>query len=198
MPTDEEYKRRRILGLIISILLTGIGLSQFSNIWISKSDLLQVKGTLKHASIDISMVVSKSRRPPHKETVSQKAELIFFLNESDQRYRLAKNIGDHQFDDQYEAILKGLRATESVSVWIMKKESYYLRPQVFQIDNDERTLLAFKHLHFENHPITLLLIVVGLSFSILLTVALLQTEFRTASADRSKSYSNENVTDFHN
>ena len=80
----------------------------------------------------------------------------------------------------------------------MKKEGYYLRPQVFQVDDDEKTLLSFKHLHFEKDPITLLLIVVGLSFTILLSAALLQNEFRRASADQPQGYSHKKVADSHN
>jgi hypothetical protein len=181
MLTVKDYQRRRILGLLLGIILTGIGTYQFSNIWTIKSDLIKVKGTLASARTYISMVFTKGVHIPNEISVGQKSELIFHLNGCNQEYYLSENIGDNHIDEKYETILNGLKEADSVSVWIRKNEQNVWRPQVFQIDNDETTLLKFEHLHMGNDPITAVLFVIGVSLIILCSTVLLRDKFRSPS-----------------
>jgi hypothetical protein len=181
MPTTKDYKRQPILVLLFGIVLTGVGIYPVSKIWINKSDLIHLKGRLGSARTYVSMVFSESSRYPNRTTRSQKSELIFHLKEYEQEYYLAEYIGDHYINEDHEAILKGLREADSVSVWIRKNEEHVWRPQIFQIDNDVATLLPFKHLHV--NPATVFLIGIGGLFIIMSSIALLRDKSKDTALD---------------
>lgn len=153
---DAWTRNRQNAILILGIMLTGLGISQLPTIWTFKSDLTQLKGTIQ--AIDTYVTTVTESRRGHK---SQKAELIFYLNEYKQKYYLAENIGDDYHDDKYQNILQGLKRADSVSVWIKKSELDEFEPQVFQIDNDKRTLLDFEAVRMSESLLTFFLLLLG-------------------------------------
>ena len=155
---DDSWKRIYRNGLlIIGIMLTSFGIYELPNIWTFKSSLIQIKGTLLTADTYTTNVTD---RRGHS---SRKSELIFYINESKQKYRFAENIGDNYVNDKYESILSGLKRADTVSVWIKKSEVEELEPKVFQIDNDKTTLLDFESVKTENSPITAFMLLFGLA-----------------------------------
>lgn len=128
----------QIKFLIFGILLTGVGISLFPTILTFRSNLTQIKGTLRAADIYIEEVED---RRGHK---SRKAELIFYLNGRQQKFYLVKNIGNDAHDEKYEQILQGLKRSDSVKVSVRKSEVDFYEPELFQIDNETETLLKFE------------------------------------------------------
>jgi len=137
--------------------MIGLAAYQLQTIWISKSSLLPLHGTLKSADIYITRVTD---RGGHESQVS---ELIFFLNGYAKKFSVAENIGNANSNDDYDRIVAGLREADVVTVWIRKSEEHEYQPKVFQIDQDEEsTLLELERVSMAESPMTAFLLVLGL------------------------------------
>ncbi len=142
--------------LIIGILLTGFSVYEIPTILTFKSSLTQIKGTLRAADTYVTNVTD---RRGHE---SRKSELIFYINERQQKFYLAENIGDEWRDEKYENILQGIKRADTVTVWVRKSEVDENEPQVFQIDNDNTTLLDFETVRKDKIPLTAFMLLLGL------------------------------------
>jgi len=137
-------------------MLTGFGIYQFPTIWTFKSSLTQIKGTLRAADTYVTTV---SDRRGHQ---SRKSELIFYINGQQQKFYFAENIGEAWRDEKYEKILQGLKRTDTVTVWVRKSEVDEYEPEVFQIDNERKTLLDFETVRTDKSPMTGFMLLLGL------------------------------------
>lgn len=152
-PRKKSYRKALLIG---GIMLTSFGIYELPTIWTFKSSLIPIKGTLHTADI---YTTNETDRRGHQ---SRKSELIFYLNESNQKYRFAENIGDKFVNKKYESILNGLKRADTISVWIKKSEAARLEPKVFQIDNEKTTLLEFESVKTENSSMTVFMLAMGL------------------------------------
>lgn len=137
-------------------MLTGFGIYQLPTIWTFKSNLTQIKGTLRAADTYITNVTD---RRGHE---SRKSELIFYINGRQQKFHFAENIGDEWRDEKYEKILQGLKRSDTITVWVRKSEVDEYEPEVFQIDNDRTTLLDFETVRTDKSPMTAFMLLLGL------------------------------------
>jgi len=142
--------------LIFGIMLTGFGIYQLSTIWTFKSNLTQIKGTLRDADTYVTNVTD---RRGHE---SRKSELIFYINGQQQKFHFVENIGDEWHNDKYEKILQGLKRADTITVWVKKSEVAEYEPEVFQIDNDRTTLLDFETVRTDKSPLTAFMLLLGL------------------------------------
>lgn len=148
-----NYQKR---FLIFGIMLIGFGLYQPPTIWTFKSNLTQIKGTLRSSDTYITNVTD---RRGHE---SRKSELIFYINGRQQKFYFAENIGDEWRNEKYEKILQGLKRADTVTVWVRKSEVDKYEPEVFQIDNDRTTLLDFETVRTDKIPLTAFMLLLGL------------------------------------
>lgn len=137
-------------------MLTGYGIYQLPTIWTFKSNLTQIKGTLRDADTYVTNVTDGQGRE------SRKSELIFYINGRQQKFYFAENIGDEWRDEKYEKILQGLKRADTVTVWIRKSEVDDYQPEVFQIDNERTTLLDYETVRTGKSPITAFMLLLGL------------------------------------
>jgi hypothetical protein len=142
--------------LIFGLILTGFGIYQLPTIWTTKSNLTQIRGTIRAAD---SYVKTVTDRRGHN---SQKSELIFYLNRRKQKFYLAENIGDKFCNENFETILQGLKRADTVIVWVRKSEVDEYEPEVFQIDNERETLLDFETVRTNTSPLTAFMLLLGL------------------------------------
>jgi hypothetical protein len=142
-------------------MLICFGIYQLPTIWTFKSNLTQIKGTLRSAETYVTNV--KDSRG-HE---SRKSELIFYINGRQQKYYFAENIGDKWRDDKHEKILQGLKRADTVTVWVRKSEVDEYEPEVFQIDNERTTLLDFETVRTDKSPMTVFLLILGVGSIIL-------------------------------
>jgi hypothetical protein len=105
-------------------------LYQPPTIWTFKSNLTQIKGTLRSSDTYITNVTDRRGHD------SRKSELIFYINGRQQKFYFAENIGDEWSNEKYEKILQGLQKADTVTVWVRKSEVDEYEPEVFQIEND--------------------------------------------------------------
>lgn len=137
-------------------MLTGFGIYQFPTILTFKSSLTQIKGTLRAADTYITNVTDRRGHD------SRKSELIFYINGRQQKFYFAENIDDEWSNTKYEKILQGLKRSDTVTVWVRKSEVDEYEPEVFQIDNDNTTLLDFETVRTEKSPLTAFILLLGL------------------------------------
>jgi hypothetical protein len=164
--TSSSFVRGRFITLfLIGVMLLVFAVQQLTTIWTPKSSLTPLKGTVQSCDIYVTPVSSKNRYG--YEAKSQKAELIFYLNEYKKKFALMENIGGDYKNEQYEEIRDKLNRTDSVTVWIKKSEIDYWEPQVFQIETDTGTALNFQIVRFKERPLTIFLLLMGLSCLIL-------------------------------
>lgn len=142
-------------------MLLVFAVQQLTTIWTPKSSLTPLKGTLQSCDMYVTPVSSTNRHG--YEAKSQKAELIFYLNEHKKKFALMENIGNDYRDEDYENIKSKLNRAETVTVWVKKSELDYWEPQVFQIDTDSETVLDFQTVRFKEQPLTAFLLLMGLS-----------------------------------
>ena len=142
--------------LIVGIMLTGFGIDQFPTILTFKSSLTQIKGTLRAADTYVTNVTDRRGHD------SRKSEFIFYINGRQQKFYFAENIGDKWSNAKYEQILQGLKRSDTVTVWVRKSEVDEYEPEVFQIDNDNTTLLDFETVRTDKSPLTAFLLLLGL------------------------------------
>lgn len=137
-------------------MLTGFGIYQFPTILTFKSSLTQIKGTLRAADTYVTNVTDSRGHD------SRKSELIFYINGRQQKFYFAENIDDEWSNTKYEKILHGLKRSDTVTVWVRKSEVDEYEPEVFQIDNDNTTLLDFETVRTEKSPLTAFILLLGL------------------------------------
>lgn len=137
-------------------MLTGFGIYQFPTILTFKSSLTQIKGTLRAADTYVTNVTDRRGHD------SRKSELIFYINGRQQKFYFAENIDDEWSNTKYEKILQGLKRSDTVTVWVRKSEVDEYEPEVFQIDNDNTTLLDFETVRTEKSPLTAFILLLGL------------------------------------
>ena len=156
MISKKAYRSRHyeIRLLVFGLMLLSVGLYELPTIWTFKSSLTPVTGTLYSADVNVTTVSSKGSK-------SQKSELIFYLNESPQKYSLVENIGSEYRNSEYEKILQGLRAAKRITIWIKTGDVDEDEPKVFQIDGDNFTLLDFETVRTEKTPIVIFLLTMG-------------------------------------
>jgi hypothetical protein len=142
--------------LIFGIMLTGFGIYQLPTIMTFKSNLTQIKGTIRAADIYVTNVTDRRGHD------SRKSELIFYLDGRQQKFYLLENIGDEWHDKKYEKILQGLKRADTVIVWVRKSEVEAYEPEVFQIDNERTTLLNFETVRTDKSPMTAFMLLLGL------------------------------------
>ena len=106
-----------------------------------KSSLIPLKGTLQSCDIYVTPVSSTNRYG--YEAKSQKAELIFYLNEHKKKFALMENIGSEYRDEDYEDIKGKLNRSDTITVWVKKSELDYWEQQIFQINTNRETVLDF-------------------------------------------------------
>ena len=141
-------------------MLLVFAVQQLVTIWTPKSSLIPLKGILQSCDTYVTPVSSTSRYG--YEAKSQKAELIFYLNEHRKKFALMKNIGSDYRNEEYEDIKSKLTRADSVTVWVKKSEVSYWEPQVFQIETDRGTVLDFQTVRFKERPLTAFLLLMGL------------------------------------
>lgn len=141
--------------LIVGIMITCFGIYQLPTILTFKSSLTQIKGTLRSAD---TYVTSVTDRQGHD---SRKSELVFYINGRQQKFYFAENIGDEWRDKKYEKILQGLKRADTVTVWVRKSEVDDYQPEVFQIDNEQTTLLDFETVRTDKSPLTAFMLLLG-------------------------------------
>lgn len=154
-----RYNQNKLLGFGIVLFFGGLYLTP--TIWTFKSQLSQIKGTLRSANTYVTTVTYTNPRNGYT-TKSQKSELIFYLNERKQKFYLMENIGDKFRNEKYETILQGLKRADSIYVWVKKNAIEEYAPQVFQIDNDRVTLLDFETVRMDKSPLALFMLSMGL------------------------------------
>jgi hypothetical protein len=158
--TSSSFVKGRLITLfLIGVMLIVFGVQQLTNIWTSKSSLIPLKGTLQSCDTYVTPVSSTNRYG--YEAKSQKAELIFYLNEHKKKFALKENIGSDYRKEEYEDIKSKLTRANSVTVWVKKSELSYWEPQVFQIETDRGTLLDFQTVRFKERPLTAFLLLMG-------------------------------------
>jgi hypothetical protein len=135
----------------------GYAIVQLQAIWTFKSSLIPVRGTIESADIDIKTVTD---RKGHKSQVS---EVVFYLNESKMKFQLAENIGSGcAYDDHFE-IVKGLKKSKSVTVWIKERDLNETGPEIFEIENENGyVLLDIETVKADKRPITAFLLFMGM------------------------------------
>lgn len=137
-------------------MLTGFGIYELPTIWTFKSNLTQIKGTLRAADTYVTNVTDRRGHD------SRKSELIFYINGRQQKFYFVENIGDEWRDEKYEKILQGLKRADTVTVWVRKSEVDDYEPEVFQIDNERTTLLDFETVRTDKSPMTAFMLLLGL------------------------------------
>ena len=137
-------------------MLTSFGIYQFPTILTFKSSLTQIKGTLRAADTYVTNVTDRRGHD------SRKSELIFYINGRQQKFYFAENIDDEWSNTKYEKILQGLKRSDTVTVWVRKSVVNEYEPEVFQIDNDNTTLLDFETVRTEKSPLTAFMLLPGL------------------------------------
>jgi hypothetical protein len=141
-------------------MLLVFAVQQLITVWTPKKSLIPLKGTLQSCDTYVTPVSSTNRYG--YEAKSQKAELIFYLQEHKKKFALAENIGSDYRDEQYEAIKSKLNRADTVAVWVKKSELDYWEPQVFQVDTDRETVLDFQTVRLKDRSLTAFLLLMGL------------------------------------
>ena len=155
---------------MFGIILMGFGLYQLPTILTFKSSLTQIKGTLRAADIYITTGTNKYG------SESRKSELIFYINGLNQKFYLTEGIGDKWSNEKYTKILKGLKRSDTITVWVKKSEVVEYEPKVFQIDNTKETLLDFEAVQNKERLTT--------GFVFLLALAVITAFFQLRYPDR--------------
>ena len=143
--------------LIFGIVLTSYSLYQIPTIFTFKSNLKEIKGTLRAADIYITTGTNRYGND------SRKSELIFYLNGLNQKFYMAEGIGEEWRNEKYTKILKGLKRADSVTVWVKKSEYNEYEPKVFQINNETGTLLDFETVRDYKRPMFGFILLLGLT-----------------------------------
>ncbi len=149
-PFGKFEKYRLCFPALFGCMLLYFAIDFSRTTWTTKSSLIELKGTLRKSSTYISTVNSPRYGSDH---YSQKADLIFRLNEHSKEFVLAENIGSSHIHGGQEEINRGLLRADSISVWIRKRELDERRPKVFQIETNLGTLLEFDTVRYEHRSV---------------------------------------------
>ena len=159
---SSSFVRGRLITLFfIGVLLLVLFVQQLITIWTPKNSLVALKGTLQSCDTYVTSVNSANHYG--YEAKSQKADLIFYLQEHKKKFALSENIGSNYNDEHYEKIKNKLKRADTVTVWVKKSALGNWQPQVFEIDTDKETVLDFQTVRFEERPLTAFLLLTGLS-----------------------------------
>ncbi|MBN7810428.1 hypothetical protein J0A68_05645 [Algoriphagus sp. H41] len=145
----------RILAL--GIVSSGIALYLLFSLLTFRSELIEVEGVIDTANSYITTVVDS------RGNKSRKSELVFFLVDKKQKFRLVRNIGGKFVDEEHSFLLRNLKRVDSVSVWVKKSELDSYEPKIFQIDIADRTILEFEKVRTQHGGLFLLFSLLGLS-----------------------------------
>lgn len=158
---DSNFVRVRLIVLfLMGVTLLVIAIQQLTVIWTTENSLIPLKGTLQSCNTYITPV-SNTKRYGSKAN-SQKAELIFYLNEHKKKFTLMENIGDDYSNEEYENINRKLNRSDSVTVWVKKSAVADWEPKVFKINTDSETILKLQTIRFKERPLALFLLLMGL------------------------------------
>ena len=168
-----------VKGRLISLLAIGLfflfmAISGLIKIWTPRSALMSLKGTVQSCETYSSTVKSSSRFGSGSE--SEKAELVFYLNEFDYRFIMSENIGDEKRYAPFENIRHRLKNADSATVWIRASEKNNSEPQIFQIDADSSIVLDFDTMRFQDRFLYMFLLIAGIA-CVILSVHLLAPRF---------------------
>jgi hypothetical protein len=159
--TKSSFIQSRLIWCFIyGVILLVFAIMQLRTIWTSKSSLVPLKGTIKHCDTYITTVSSRGRYG--YDAKSQKAELIFYLNEHKKKFALVDNIGGDYRNEEYDRIKASLRRADSVTVWIRKSEIGNWEPKIFQIESNREKVLDYQAVRFKERPLTAFLLIMGL------------------------------------
>lgn len=142
--------------LIFGLLLIGFAVYELPTIFTFKSDLREIKGTVRDADIYVTTVSDRRGRK------SQKSELIFYLNERQQKFYLSENIGNSYQNKRFQKILSEIKQSDTLSVWLKKDEIHQYEPLVFQINNKYTTLLEFETVRTGKSPLIAMFFLMGM------------------------------------
>jgi hypothetical protein len=155
-----RFSGRSIGFLLFGILFLYFGISYLPIVLTSKSSLIPLKGTIRSANIYVNTVESKGSK-------SQKSEMVFYLNEFDQKFYLVENIGNRSINERYVEILNELRQARFVVIWIKKAEAEEKEPKVYQIEtNPHNILLDLESVISEDKTSTYFFLLMGLGFMV--------------------------------
>ena len=129
--------------------------------WVFESSLTKLTGTLQKCDIYIEDVTSKSKF--NYETITRKAELIFYLNEYKKKFLLTENIDKDYRSGYFEKIKSELEIADSIKISLRKSELDDWQPTVFQIDTESKTILSLNDVRFKDASVAIFLLLLGLS-----------------------------------
>ncbi len=143
--------------LLLGVMCLGYAIFQLPTIWTFKSSLTPIRGTIQSAEIDTKTVTDR------KGHESQVSEVVFYLNESKMKFRLSENIGADYTNEEHYKILRGLKKSASVTVWVKEKDLVKTEPEIFEIEKDNGyVLLGLETVKDEKRPFTAFLMFMGL------------------------------------
>lgn len=143
--------------LIFGILTLCFGIYGLSNIFYLKSDLIEIKGTLKTVINKTSIVEDR------RGFKSNLTELIFSLNERQQQYHLKENIGNDETNNEFDRLKLIIDNSNKISIWIKKNEIEEFEPNIYEIEIDNKIESNFKSLHSENFLVQYFLLIIGIT-----------------------------------
>ncbi len=161
--TNKGFDKGRLITLfLLGVFLLVFSVKEFAVTWTPKSSLTPVRGTLLNSETYVTTVISKNRRFFKHESKSQKSELIFYLFEFKNKFKLQENIGSNQRNAEYEKLKTKLDMADSVTVWVKKSETDYWEPTVFQVDADNHTILDLDTVRFKDRYLKTFLFILGI------------------------------------
>lgn len=143
-----------LLFLFIGIIVIGVAVKDLGSSFISKSDLMAIKGTVRYVNMNYKIVTNSRTRQPN-----YMAHLTFYLNHAKKEFKLTEC---GKYSEKHIKIAKGLKQADSVAIWVRKSDIESYSPKVFGIDTDRKTLLSFKDVRTENGYFPVILLSIGL------------------------------------
>lgn len=164
MTLNFKWQWKNILVLIAGFFLICFSFWELLPAFTFRFQLSEIKGTLKSARTTMTPEFTRYRVytiPIGPSLKSQKAELIFYLNETSQKYCLTENIGNNYRQDEFEEILSDLQRADTISVWIKTNQKNNSQPKIFQINGDKNILLDFESTRTKNVFLNLFILFLG-------------------------------------
>lgn len=143
---------------IIGILLIGLSVMQISELWLSKSDLYPLKGTLSSANFYVFNV--KSSRGSDTKAI----ELIFYLKEYNKKLRVVEPIDEYQYgyNNRIITLHKALLNSNNITVWVNNSDTQEYSPKIYSINNDDKELLSLTEMQASKRYPTIIMLIAGL------------------------------------
>lgn len=127
------------LNLTVGITLIFCAFYFFApTLFTSKSSLISIAGQIKKVETYYTQIITDNRFHKVKST---KSELQLQIIGQTQIYSLTKNIGYDYRNEKYENIKTALLNSKMVKVWIKKTQSEKWNPVIFQLENDDGTII---------------------------------------------------------